>query len=175
MVRTNPDLERRFYLKRLLQSREQLFQQGEHTDCKIGKHLKSYSKSFSFTGGRKQGEWGPPWQSSGYYLPSNAGELRSHVPWGKWACVHQLEKPPSTVTWEKPVHNNKDPPQPNKRRWGSGMNSSGVVRWWITHRFSESSLLSGRAVSWGRACGKDRILTKIWSGSILFQLISGNK
>ena len=44
MVRTNPDLARRFYLKRLLQSREQPFQQGEHTDRKISKHLKSYSK-----------------------------------------------------------------------------------------------------------------------------------
>ena len=60
------------------------------------------------------------------------------------------------------------------------MNGSGNGRWQVRQCFTLSStgLRRGCRLSVGQksgACRKERILTKVWLTSILFQLISGDK
>lgn len=76
MVRTNPDVAR-------LRAENNHFNRENTLAIRSASISRVTQKKFSFTGGRKQGERGLPWQSIFTHLPSDAGELGSHMPRGE--------------------------------------------------------------------------------------------
>lgn len=176
MVRTNPDLVRRdFTWKDYCRAEDSYFNRENTLTVRLASISRGTQKKFFFYRRAETRRVGTSLAVQWLLSAFQCRGTKIARALGQMSLCAPTREAPKHRNLGKACHNNKDAAQPNKRTWGSGMNRSGVVRWWITHRFPKSSLLSGGAVSWGRACGKDRILTKIWLGSILFHLISGNK